>query len=734
MAGWRELYDISHKINRELRASVAYRIVSKSDPKGVLVVKSYNSQMKKFIVGFTTQVNETGTQVSFGKKTDAQYFLEQVRADANILTRKYSIKTEQLEIFHGRGTTPYLYRLVITQYGPCYIKSYAYAELLKRYYPQTIFDTDLEEAVPELYDIFKVSERQLMIWSWDAVLRKSTAHGLNVFDLKLPWDSTNDVEKSQAARKEFTPQNLQKLVNDMFLTKFKEFTQPIEELSKKMNATFHPLAEATIKFSQAIVDNSPKSFPEREEISFNRINLQNTPEIAKYLTYLIKNVLYVGYSTPSYDVLREDILPPELVKNCKSVLEQLIETAMEEIPKLEVEVNSRDSLRYKTIETEYGELTPHRNLSEDWRDAMQTLLSFWKYVAQFFDERKWRNIAGEKPDVVWVLDALSYFYYNEIVSQYGKDLIRPLCRVDAFISCIDHARDLFGEENVADSNDEITTQELNRYILEGSDQGMGPSWWTNLTLLTPQLENAIVGLKDENQAGESLDQWNDRTVMKCFVSAMHIEKTIQQEDENITVLDLIDFYEKRIKNFVNNTYQKILKCRQPVQKVSDKLPYSTLDNLLVSIPNTEGNFETVYGSGAINSTVMSPKSTRHDATNKPEWYSNLNANQYQRRHYDPNYYSNYYKTEPFMLDPSKGMTFPELYDNWYEDKLSVVEIVDHYTLSLNQVFNSVVRVDEPLKFFSSVYETYKNRKVRNATDVVNTSKWDKLSGKRSNEE
>ena len=545
MAGWRELYDISHKINRELRASVAYRIVSKSDPKGVLVVKSYNSQMKKFIVGFTTQVNETGTQVSFGKKTDAQYFLEQVRADANILTRKYSIKTEQLEIFHGRGTTPYLYRLVITQYGPCYIKSYAYAELLKRY-------------------------------------------------LKLPWDSTNDVEKSQAARKEFTPQNLQKLVNDMFLTKFKEFTQPIEELSKKMNATFHPLAEATIKFSQAIVDNSPKSFPEREEISFNRINLQNTPEIAKYLTYLIKNVLYVGYSTPSYDVLREDILPPELVKNCKSVLEQLIETAMEEIPKLEVEVNSRDSLRYKTIETEYGELTPHRNLSEDWRDAMQTLLSFWKYVAQFFDERKWRNIAGEKPDVVWVLDALSYFYYNEIVSQYGKDLIRPLCRVDAFISCIDHARDLFGEENVADSNDEITTQELNRYILEGSDQGMGPSWWTNLTLLTPQLENAIVGLKDENQAGESLDQWNDRTVMKCFVSAMHIEKTIQQEDENITVLDLIDFYEKRIKNFVNNTYQKILKCRQPVQKVSDKLPYSTLDNLLVSIPNTEGNFETIF--------------------------------------------------------------------------------------------------------------------------------------------
>ena len=210
--------------------SKLYRIVSRS-PKGIMVVKSYDPDTKLFRVGFSSIVNETGTQISFRKQTQAQEALNKIMEATVINTGRRNINTDTLFIYHGRGTTPHDFVLINTNIGFCYISSDAYQRLWIKYAEKNIF-IDQEFILDLFPELKELSADQINLWSWDWTLKNYYVKSHP--NLGLVTSAKTDDEAKEVWKEKITPiyeddkvfkQKLQEVINikTNFVNKIRNF-------------------------------------------------------------------------------------------------------------------------------------------------------------------------------------------------------------------------------------------------------------------------------------------------------------------------------------------------------------------------------------------------------------------------------------------------------------------------------------------------------------------------------
>jgi len=705
--------NINMEITRDLRASNAYRIICRN-PKGILVVKSYNSQMKKFIVGFTTEVNNTGTQVSFGKKTDALAFLDKVKEDTAVLTRKYTVDTNNLELFHGRGTTQYKYRLVMTQYGPCYIKAYAYAELLKKYYPRTLFETDMKNMLPDYYFDFGVSEKQLMIWAWDFALRENIWTPRGVSRLNLIDQSEEGVA---AARKYFTKERIQKLINDKVFKLIHDHIKVIEDLSDKITTVCKPLVKQTMDVCKKATSYLPSKFDDSSWVHLNEISLSETKAVADHLNFFWKTFvkLQPEENKDPLEYLKTNFIPEALVDPVITELSKLFDKCEEErkILKDELAIYEHTYNRFK-IETEYGELEVDSDINAPIKNCLEVIYAFW-------DDVNWFKERATDDKAVVALNFISYFFANTSVlgtylGEQSQFFNMTACQLNNVFKDVDM-------KQISNEHPEVDYRDLNELILHGDDLGVETDniRFPGLSKLKRMFERWL----DDNEAGQKLEDWDKTSLLRCYVVKERLER-LTGESFFQTEFDII-------KTFIDQKYNQIVNGRRDYEKRVDTLPYSTTDNFLVDIPNSEGDFNKRWTSASWRQTADRPKTTTWTSSKKPEWDKDSNRNrelkntdswrQIASRSYDP-----------IMFNPNKNISYQELYDKWINDEIGLIDLVNDYSLSLNEIYNASVDPYSAYTFFKTVHETYKNRKVRNLMNKVNTDKFKNLPTGRKNKQ
>jgi len=690
------------EITRDLRASNAYRIISKN-PKGILVVKSYNSQMKKFIVGFTTEVNKTGTQVSFGKKTDALAFLSKVKEDTAVLTRKYTVDTNNFELFHGRGTTQYKYRLVMTQYGPCYIKAYAYAELLKKYYPRTLFETDMKNMLPDYYFDFGVSEKQLMIWAWDFALRENIWSGWSVSSLNLIDKSEQGIE---AARKYFTKERIQKLINDKVITLINDHARVILNFSNTLKEVGTPLVKETIDLCKKATDYLPSKFVDSAWVHLNDVSLSETKSVSDHLNFFWKTFvkLQPEENRDQMEYLKTNFLPEAVVDPMVTEISKLFDKCEEERKTLKDELAIYDSnWNDFKIETEYGELDIDGDIKAPIKSCLRAMYAFW-------DDVNWFKERATDDKTVLALNFISYFFTE--TSMLGAYLEEQSMLFNYSANKFNKVFEGTDTKQISNEHPEVNYRDLNELIFHGEDLGI-------------EIDDIrFPGLSKLRQIYNKWSRdWNETTLLNKI-----------QGVDGTTGIEFFETELEKIKTWVENNYQKIMDRRAAYQRRVDTLPYSTIDNFLVEIPNSDGEFKNIHTSSTWRRTADKPKTTYWKDTRKTQWDNEANRDKRLKdtdswrmiasRSYDP-----------IMFNPSKNISYQELYDKWINDEIGLIDLVNDYSLSLNQIYNASVEPYSAYTFFKTVHETYKNRKVRNVVNKINKDKFKNiLAGRKNNQE